>query len=161
MAIDRPGAYAHLRRLPLHGWSPFRSCPRLVLAFQDRSFGILTSESFQSRTGDFHPTTITPMTGVPIACTGAAVASGFSKTFDLSAATHIRRSRIEISHYDATWYGKTEANQRVNRRSGLGKSGHHNVDLPIAVTRTFGNKAAVYVQRVDGFCVRLPGGECC
>src|SRR6056297_1055921 len=63
--MNRPGAYAHLRRLPPHGRSPFRSCPRLVLLFRCRSFGILSLESFQSRTGDFHPTTITPVPGVP------------------------------------------------------------------------------------------------
>ena len=34
VAINRPGAYAHLRRLPSHGRSPFRSCLRLVLLLQ-------------------------------------------------------------------------------------------------------------------------------
>src|SRR6056297_825916 len=71
VAINKPGVYAHDRRLPPHGRSPFRSCLRLVLLFRWRSFGILIHESFQSRTGDFHPTTITPMPGVPIACNGS------------------------------------------------------------------------------------------
>ncbi len=57
---NRPGAYASLRRLPPHGRSPSRSCLRLVLPLQGESFGILTPESFQSRTGDFHPTTSRP-----------------------------------------------------------------------------------------------------
>jgi len=39
-------------------------CLRLVLLFRCQSFGILSLESFQSRTGDFHPTTITLRPGV-------------------------------------------------------------------------------------------------
>jgi hypothetical protein len=56
--------YAHNPRLPSHLRSPERSCPRLVLLFRCRSFGILSVESFQSRTEDLHPITITSVPGV-------------------------------------------------------------------------------------------------
>lgn len=68
VAIDKPAAYVHDRRLLPHNRSPGCSCPRLVLDFQSDSFGILNPESFQSRTGDLHPITIIAMPGVPKRC---------------------------------------------------------------------------------------------
>ena len=51
----------HLRRLPLHGLSPRRSCPRLVLSFVRASFGIMTPvKKPEQSTGDFHPTRSRP-----------------------------------------------------------------------------------------------------
>jgi len=61
----------HLRRLPLHGLSPRRSCPRLVLSFVRNSFGILTpGKKPELSTGDFHPTRSRPCWAY---CNGAAV----------------------------------------------------------------------------------------
>ena len=55
----------HLRRLPPHGPSPRRSCPRLVLSFVRISFGILTPRKQpELSTGDFHPTRSRPSLGV-------------------------------------------------------------------------------------------------
>ncbi|TWU37442.1 hypothetical protein Poly41_35730 [Novipirellula artificiosorum] len=54
----------HLRRLPLHGLSPRRSCPRLVLFFTSYPFGIMTPIK---KTGTKHrglsPHKITPIVG--------------------------------------------------------------------------------------------------
>ncbi len=62
----------HLRRLPLHGLSPRRSCPRLVLSFVRNSFGILTPRKKpELSTGDFHPTRSRPCWAY---CTGVGLA---------------------------------------------------------------------------------------
>ncbi|TWU20050.1 hypothetical protein Poly21_22310 [Allorhodopirellula heiligendammensis] len=51
----------HLRRLPLHGLSPRRSCPRLVLSLRRTTFGILRRRKKpELSTGDSHPTRSRP-----------------------------------------------------------------------------------------------------
>ncbi len=51
---------SRIRRLPPHGWSPFRSCLRLVL--QLSGLHLVSCPPFNSRfrTGDLHPTSSRP-----------------------------------------------------------------------------------------------------
>ncbi|TWU17090.1 hypothetical protein Poly21_43000 [Allorhodopirellula heiligendammensis] len=61
----------HLRRLPLHGLLPRRSCPRLVLSFCWITFGILPHrKNPELSTGDSHPTRSRPCWAY---CNGVAV----------------------------------------------------------------------------------------
>ena len=55
----------HLRRLPPHGLSPRRSCPRLVLSSTSYPFGIMTPvEETGTKYRGLSPHKITPMLGV-------------------------------------------------------------------------------------------------
>ena len=57
--------YAHVRRLPLHGLSPRRSCLRLVLSSTSYPFGIMTPvEETGTKHRGLSPHKITPMLGV-------------------------------------------------------------------------------------------------
>ena len=62
----KPGVYAHIPRLPLHGRSPFRSCPHLVLTPLRITFGILSSKQFPFSYRGLAPHKFTPMPGVPL-----------------------------------------------------------------------------------------------
>jgi hypothetical protein len=50
----------HIRRLPLHGSSPPRSCPRLVLSIGWLHLVYCPPSNSQFRTGDLHPTSSRP-----------------------------------------------------------------------------------------------------
>ena len=56
--------YEHLRRLPPHGRSPFRSCLRLVLFFTSYPFGIMTPiKKTGTKYRGLSPHKITPIVG--------------------------------------------------------------------------------------------------
>ena len=59
VAIIRPGAYAHLRRLPPHGFL-CRSCLRLVLRLNGYIWYAVLQFNSRFRTGDLHPTSSRP-----------------------------------------------------------------------------------------------------
>ena len=50
----------HIRRLPPHGRSPFRSCPRLVLCQSELHLVYCPPIDSRFRTGDLHPTSSRP-----------------------------------------------------------------------------------------------------
>ena len=64
VGTNRPGAYPRIRRLPPHGRSPSRSCPRLVLCQSEWTFGILLSLRLPVSYRGLAPHKITPMPGV-------------------------------------------------------------------------------------------------
>jgi hypothetical protein len=55
---------SRVRRLPPHGWSPFRSCLRLVLCQLELSFGILISLRHPKSHRGLSPHKFTPVPGV-------------------------------------------------------------------------------------------------
>ena len=57
--------YPTIRRLPSHARSPSRNCPHLVLVLLKLSFGILISQRFLPRKGDWSIVDGTPITQCP------------------------------------------------------------------------------------------------
>jgi len=71
MAVYRLDAYPYIRRLPSHGWSPFRSCLHLVLVPLEGIWYTDLIEIPISHKG-LEPHKPMPMTGAPKKCTRVA-----------------------------------------------------------------------------------------
>ena len=143
MAIDRPGPYAHLRRLPPHGRSPFRSCLHLVLAFRDQSLGILTSESFSRIQGTFTPQSrpcqTYPRNAREIANDRWVMVGGWRDPRDFLryAANEMSKQRLEFDNGRSSKFWEVAVNGSTHtvRYGRIGTTGQEK-------TKSFDNNAA-------------------